>query len=200
VLYDIAKRPLLIFASCLVLFHLANSAMLPLMAGILTRRSGEWATVLIAACIVVPQIVAALAAPRIGRQAQEFGRRPLFLLGFLMLPIRGVLFAFAFTHDATILVVVQMLDGVSAAVLAVMVPLVIADVTRGTGHFNLAQGAVGSAIGIGASFSTTIAGYITDHFSGRTAFLVLASIAAIGLALAWAFMPETKPTEDENGD
>ena len=81
------------------------------------------------------------------------------------------------------LVAVQALDGISAAVLGVMVPLVIADVTRGTGHFNLAQGVVGTGVGIGASISTTFAGYLSDHFGGSAAFLTLAGLAAMGFWL-----------------
>jgi len=90
------------------------------------------------------------------------------------------------------LVAVQLLDGVSAAALGVMVPLIVADVTRGTGRFNLALGFIGSAVGIGASASTTLAGYLSDHFGSAVAFFGLAGIAAAGVALALAALPETK--------
>jgi MFS family permease len=89
------------------------------------------------------------------------------------------------------LVAVQILDGISAAALAVMVPLIIADATRGTGHFNLAQGTVGSAVGIGASLSTILAGYTYDHFGMVSAFLSLAGVAAAGFIAVLAVMPET---------
>ena len=154
--------PLLIFASCLLLFYLANAAMLPLMGSVVTMRSARWATVLIAACIVVPQLVVAVSSPWIGRRAQIWGRRPLLLIGFAALPIRGILFASVTNPE--LLVIVQLLDGVTAAVFSVLVPLVVADLTRGTGHFNLGQGLVGTFIGIGASLSATLAGYISDHF------------------------------------
>ena len=87
------NRPLLIFAGCLLLFHLANAAMLPLVGSVVTMRSSQWATVIIAACIVVPQLVVAALSPWVGRQAQIWGRRPLLLIGFAALPIRGLLFA-----------------------------------------------------------------------------------------------------------
>ena len=90
----------------------------------------------------------------------------------------------------------QLLDGVTAAVFSVMVPLVVADLTRGTGHFNLGQGIVGTSTGIGASLSATLAGYISDHFGSPSAFLGLAAIALVGLALVWLLMPETRPAED----
>src|SRR5206468_1991773 len=91
------------------------------------------------------------------------------------------------------LVGVQLLDGITASALGVTVPLMIADLTRGTGRFNLVQGVVGTAVGIGASISPTLAGYLTDHFGSNTAFLGLAMIASIALVGVWALMPETRP-------
>jgi MFS family permease len=184
------KRPLLILAGCALLFHLANAAMLPLMGSVLTMRSSEWATVLIAACIVVPQLVVAAISPWVGHHAQLWGRRPFLLLAFASLAIRGLLFATI--TDPYLLVAVQVFDGITAAALGVMVPLMVADITRGTGRFNLAQGIVGTAVGIGASISPTLAGYLTDHFGGSVAFLALAMIAATAFASVWALMPETR--------
>jgi hypothetical protein len=185
-----SDRRLLALAGCVLLFHLANAAMLPLMGGVVTTRSAQWATVLIAACIIVPQIAVAIFSPWVGRQAQAWGRRPILLAGFAALCIRGILFAAVANPYA--LVAVQLLDGVSAAALGVMVPLIVADVTRGTGRFNLALGFIGSAVGIGASASTTLAGYLSDHFGSAVAFFGLAGIAAAGVALAFAALPETK--------
>jgi predicted MFS family arabinose efflux permease len=184
------NRPLLIFAGCLLLFHLANSAMLPLIGSVVTMRSTHWATVIIAACIVVPQLVVASLSPWVGTWAQIWGRRPLLLIGFAALPIRGLLFATV--SDPSLLLAVQILDGVTAAVFAVLVPLVVADLTRGTGHFNLGQGILGTATGIGASLSATLAGYVTDRFSSAAAFSSLAVIAFAGLTLVWLLMPETR--------
>ena len=187
----VRKRPLFILAGCALMFHLANASMLPLMGSVVTMRSSEWATVVIAACIVVPQLVVAAISPWVGHQAQVWGRRPFLLLAFTALPIRGVLFALV--TDPYVLVIVQVLDGLTAAALGIMVPLMIADLTRGTGRFNLAQGIVGTAVGIGASISPTLAGYLADYFSSGVAFLGLAAIATAGLAGVWAFMPETRP-------
>ena len=185
------NRPLLILAGCALLFHLGNAATLPLMGSLLTTRSGNLATALIAACIVVPQLVVAAFAPWVGRHAEQWGRRPLLLLGFAALPLRGVLFATV--TDPFLLVAVQLLDGISAAALGVLVPLVIADATRGTGRFNLAQGVVGSAVGIGASLSTTLAGYVSDTLGSSAAFFGLAVLGFAGLVLVWASLPETRP-------
>ena len=129
-------------------------------------------------------------SPWVGTRAQLWGRRPLLLIGFAALPIRGLLFATV--TNPSLLVVVQVLDGVTAAVFAVMVPLIIADLTRGTGHFNLGQGIVGTATGIGASLSATLAGYVSDHFGSPAAFAGLAAIAVVGLAAVWLLMPETR--------
>jgi predicted MFS family arabinose efflux permease len=192
-----ANRPLLLFAICIALFHLANAAMLPLVSGMITMRSSDWATVLVAACIVVPQLVVAAFSPLVGRQARNWGRRPLLLLAFAVLPVRGVLIAMV-THPF-LLSLVQALDGISAAVLGVLVPVVVADLTRNTGRFNLAQGVVGTGVGIGAALSTTIAGYLADRFGGQIALLSLSGAGACGFLLLVMVMPETRPTDDEEG-
>ena len=87
----------------------------------------------------------------------------------------------------------QVFDGVTAAVFSVMVPLIVADVACGSGHFNLAQGIVGTATGIGASLSTVLAGYASDKFGSSFAFAGLATVAVAGLAVIWLAMPETRP-------
>ncbi|HEY6601644.1 MAG TPA: MFS transporter [Xanthobacteraceae bacterium] len=186
-------RRLLIFAACILLFQLANAAMLPLMGGILTLRASEWATTLIGACILGPQLVVAGFAPWVGRVADSWGRRPLLFLCFAALAARGVLFAFV--TNPYLVVAVQLLDGVCAAVLGVILPLVVADITRGTGRFNLGLGIVGSAVGIGAALSTTLAGYAMDHFGSSVAFFSLAFIAACGLILVGLLLPETRPRQ-----
>jgi predicted MFS family arabinose efflux permease len=190
----LTNRSLLIFAACVTVFQLANAAMLPLMASVITMRSSALATILVAAAIVVPQLVVAVFSPSVGRWAQRWGRRPILLMGLVALPIRGLLFMVVV--DPRLLVAVQVLDGICAAVFAVLVPLVVADITRGTGRFNLAQGIVGTGIGIGASLSTTLAGWMSDRLGSSAAFLGLACIGAAGLLLAWLLMPETMERKD----
>ena len=188
------NKPLLIFGGCLVLFHLANGAMLPLMASVVTMHSREWATVLIAACIVAPQLLVAVLSPWIGRQAETWGRWPLLLVGFGALAIRGAFFVFV--RSPYLLVPVQLLDGISGAVMGVMLPLVVADTTRGTGHFNAALGVVGTAGAIGAALSTTLAGYLSDGFGNAAAFSCLAAIAVASAAMVAGLMPETRPARE----
>jgi MFS family permease len=184
------NRPLIIFAACVVMFHLANAAMLPLAASMLTLRSTQAATIVVAAAMVVPQFTVTVLSPFVGHLATRWGRRPLLIIGFGALALRGLLFALI--EQPGLLVLVQVLDGASAAALGVLVPLTIADLTRNSGHFNLAQGTVGCAMGIGASISTTLTGYVADSFGSYTAFSMLAVLAAAGLLLVAAAMPETR--------
>ena len=185
-------RVLIGFAATIVLFQLANAAMLPILAGILAKRDPETAALVLSICILVPQFVVVAIAPWIGVTAQSWGRRPLLLLTFVALSVRGAIFAV--TSDPYLLVAAQLLDGISAASLGVLVPLIIADVTRGSGHFNFAQGLIGAAVGIGASFSTTLAGFIADTSGAAIAFLLLACIGVAGLLFVFALMPETRGT------
>jgi MFS family permease len=143
--------------------------------------------------IVFPQILVALLAPWAGRTANIWGRRPLLLLGLGVVPIRSL--AFATTTDPVLLVAVQALDGITGATLGVLTALVIADVTKGSGRFNLAQGAVGTLSGIGAALSTSISGFAVEAFGQTAGFLGVAAVALTSVAILWAFMPETKPPQ-----
>ena len=187
----LSDRRLLVFAGCILLFQLANAAMLPLMGGMLALRCGDWAASFIGACTVVPQLVVVGIAPFVGRAANAWGRRPLLILCFAALAARGALFAVI--RDPGVVIAVQALDGISAAVLGVLVPLVVADIMGGSGRFNLALGIVGTAVGIGAAMSTTLAGYAMDHLGGLLTFSLLASVAVCGLSLVWFMLPETRP-------
>jgi predicted MFS family arabinose efflux permease len=187
------NRPLMDFALVLLLFQFANAAVLPLLGGIITMQSSTSAPAVIAACMVVPQIVVATLSPAIGARAQTWGRRPLLLIGIGALVLRTLLFAVI--HDPHVLVLIQILDGISASVFGVLVPLIVVDVTYGSGHFNVAQGIVGTATGIGASVSMLFAGYIADRAGGSASFLALAVVAAIGFSFVWFVMPETRPRQ-----
>jgi MFS family permease len=182
-------RRLLVFAVGIALFNLANAAMLPLVAGELTRRAGSSANLVIAACIIAPQALVAVLSPLVGRKADRWGRRPLLLLGFAALPVRGALLAVANAAPAAV-VLVQTLDGISAAVIGVLLPLVAADLTRATGRFNLCMGFLGLAAGVGATLSTTLSGLVIDEAGPRTALLALAAVGTAGVA-ALAALPET---------
>ena len=184
------NRRLMIFAVCMVLFQFANASMLPLAADILAYEGGRKAAPFLAALIIVPQLIVAFLAPWVGRQAERHGRKPLLLIGLAALPIRAVLFAL--TSNPFALMVIQVLDGITGAVLGVTTALVIADVTKGSGRFNLAQGVFGTMMGGGASLSTALSGVIVSHFGRSAGFVSLAGEALVALVTLAVFLPETK--------
>ncbi len=192
-------RILLIFLVCAFLFHFANAAMLPQLGEMLSHGARATAAPLMSACIVVTQLIIMCFAPAIGRFATLHGRKPLLLVGFGALPIRAVLYTL--THNTEILIAIQILDGIANAIFVVVSILVVADRTRGTGRFNLAQGSLATAVGIGAALSNTFGGELIQHFSYRVSFLSLGAIAALAFVLLWTAIPETlsvKNKPDEN--
>ncbi len=185
---------LLVFAGCIFLFQLANASMLPLVGETLARSEGRDSSLLLSAVIVIPQLIVALLAPMAGHYADTWGRRPLLLIGFCVLPIRAVLFA-CFTSPA-LFIAAQVLDGLSGATLGVLTALIVADLTTRTGRFNLAQGFVGTFSGIGASLSTTAWGFVVENLGRSFGFLGMAAVALAAVVMIWALMPETKPLTD----
>jgi MFS family permease len=186
------KSPgLLVLALCLFLFQLGNASMLPLAGESLIYQGESRSSLIVSALIVLPQIVVAATAPWVGRQANNWGRRPLLLIGLGALPIRALLFALIPEPQA--LLAFQLLDGVSGAVVGVLTTLVVADLTNGTGRFNLAQGLVGTASGVGASLSTALFGVIAVSFGRTVVFLSIAAVALVAVLVLWFLMPETRP-------
>ena len=192
------KRALTAFALCIFLFQAANAAMLPLVGSEMTLLSVQWASVLIAVSIVVPQLVAAAIAPSVGRLAASLGRRPVLLAGFAVLPLRAILLTFY--RDPASIIVVQALDGLSGAALGVLVPLVLADISRGTGHFNLAQGLLATATGLGAATSTAVAGYLATRFGVTAACAALAVAAVCAFVAVLIAMEETMPRSEGSAE
>jgi MFS family permease len=187
------SRPLLIFGLCVMLFHLANAALLPLVGQKLAAAYPEEATAMMSACIVAAQAVMLPIALLVGRTADSWGRKPLFLAGFAILPVRAVLYTFS--DNSFWLIGVQLLDGVGAGVFGALTPLVIADIMRGTGRYNLALGAIATMQGIGASLSGLAAGVIVDHFGYTATFLALGATALVAVIVFAIWMPETAEQE-----
>jgi MFS family permease len=187
------NRSLLTFAGCEFLFQMGNASMLPLAGEALVYSREAFSSLIVSALIIVPQMIVALMASWVGRRANTWGRRPLLLIGFAALPIRALVFAW--TTSPMVLIAAQILDGVSGTMLGVLTALVIADLTRGTGRFSLAQGLVGTMSGIGASFSTTLTGLVAGSFGRAAGFLSIAAVALVALLLLWLQMPETNPRE-----
>jgi MFS family permease len=187
----LGDRVLLVFMVCAFFFHFANAAMLPQLGEMLAKGKSATAAPFMSACIVVTQVVIMCSAAAIGRYANVHGRKPLLLLGFGVLPFRALLYTL--THNTTGLIAIQLLDGIANAIFGVVSILVVADRTRGTGRFNLVQGALATAVGLGAALSTSFGGKLIQHYSFRASFLALGAVATIALALLWAGVPETLP-------
>jgi MFS family permease len=187
----LTDRRLLIFCGCVGLFQFANAAMLPVAAVGVTEQAGAFSTLLIAGGLIGPQLLTALLSPQAGRAAERWGRRPVLLIGFGALPVRALLFA-AVTNPHVFLLI-QLVDGIGAAVFGVLLPLVVADISEDSGHYTLALGVVGLAVGGGATLSTGVAGTVADWFGGPAAFLMLAAIGFCAMLLVGTLMPETKP-------
>jgi len=184
-------RPLLIFAVATVLFHFSNAAMLPLVGQKLALANPALGTTLMSACIVAAQLVMVPVAIIVGKKADVWGRKPIFAVALAVLAFRGAMYPMS---DAPAwLVGVQLLDGIGAGIFGAMFPLVAADLTRGTGHFNVSQGAIATAAGLGAALSTAVAGLIVVSAGYSAAFYFLAAVAGGGLLLFCLWMPETAP-------
>ena len=183
-------RTLVLFLVCAVMFHFANAAMLPLLGEMLAKGRGRSSMLFMSACVVTTQLVVTFLASWSGRKAGTWGRKPLLLIAFAILPLRAVLYTL--TANTALLVAIQIMDGIAAAIFGVVSVLVIADLTRGTGRFNLTLGAIATAVGIGAALSQVVAGSIVHHMGFRAGFLFLAAVALAAFAILYLFMPETR--------
>jgi len=187
-------RPLLVFAICVLLFHLSNAAMLPLVGQKLALQDKNMGTSLMSACIVAAQLVMVPFAMLVGAKADRWGHKRFFLAALLILPLRGALYTLS--DNPFWLVGVQLLDGVGAGIFGAIFPIIIADLMRNTGRFNVAQGAVITAQSIGAALSTTLAGFVVVGAGYSAAFIALGVVAAIGAAVCFVALPETRQIAD----
>ena len=183
-------RPLLIFAVCVTLFHLSNAAMLPLVGQKLALQDKNLGTSLMSACIIAAQVVMVPMAMLVGARADRWGHKRFFLAALLILPVRGVLYTLS--DNKAWLVGVQLLDGVGAGIFGAIFPVIVADLMRNTGRFNVAQGAVITAQSSGAALSTTLAGLVVVNGGYSAAFLTLGAVAAVGSVVCWFALPETQ--------
>ncbi|NUT87352.1 MFS transporter [Pseudomonas corrugata] len=186
----LSNRPLCLFAVCCALFHLANAAMLPLVSQKLALVNLQMATPLTSACIVAAQLVMVPMAILVGAKADRWGRKPLLLVGFLILPLRGLLYVVS--NDPYWLVAVQLLDGVGAGIFGALFPVVVKDLTQGTGRFNVSLGALSAVFGLGAALSPGLAGWVVHSAGYDAAFVTLAAVAGVAFLLLLLAMPETR--------
>jgi MFS family permease len=189
-------RRLLIFAAAMVTFHLANAAMLPLVGQVLALQNKDVGTALMATCVVAAQAVMVPMAYLAGAKADSWGRKPIFLVAFAFLTARG--FLYTLSDNPYWLVGVQVLDGVGAGIFGALFPLVVQDLTHGSGRFNVSLGALTATWGVGAALSNVIAGWIVVVAGYHAAFISLGVVAAAGLTLYASAMPETGPNAATN--
>jgi MFS family permease len=187
----LTSRSLLVFAGCGALFHMANATMLGLVVQRAAVSDPAGAVPLAAASMVIAQAAMVVTASLAGARTDAWGRRAFFLVAFLALAVRGMLYTLS--ADPTWTVAVQVLDGIGVGVFGALFPVVVADLTNGAGHFNAAQGGVGTVHGIGGLIGGPLGAACVMWAGYDTAFLVLAAIAAVGAMAFWRLMPETHP-------
>ena len=188
---DVVLDPcLLIFSTCIGLFFLGNAALFPLAAASIARTGWQGTELVVAAGIIVPQLIAAALSPRIGRLAQTLGRRRVLLAGFAAMVVRALLLAL--DGSPWLMIAFQALDGISAAVIGVLIPLTVADITHHRGRFNLAMGVVGLFMGVGSAASTTIGGAIAQRWGDPAAFVAMGLAGLLASLVAWTALPETR--------
>jgi len=190
------NRNLLVFAVCVMLFQFFNSSLLPVVGQNLGHNSGATSPLYMAAMLAVPQLVVALLAPWIGYWSELRGRKLLLIAGFGFAVLRALLFAV--TASPAAMVVIQILDGITGAIVTVLTILVITDLTSGTGRFNLAQGIFGALTGVSAAIGAGVFGFVAYRFGDLSALLAMAGGIAAGMALLYAALPETKPAKYED--
>ena len=189
----LAYRRLLVFAVAAALFHFANAPMLPLLAQKLSLAEPGFESGVTALAIIVAQL-ATIATTFLLARADAIGRRPLLILAFSALPLRGALCVFV--NDPGWLFAVQILDGVGAGFFEALLPLILADLMSGTAHYSLARGFVGAIQGFGGSASQIVAGHLVATRGYPSAFLGLAVVATAALVIILVAMPETRPLVD----
>ena len=185
------KADLLIFLVSVILFHFGNAAMLPMAGQVLVRTHPGADISALSACIISAQLVMVGVAAVVGWALRRgIGKKTIFLVAFAILPVRGILFSF--TDSPILVVAIQMLDGVAAGIFGVISVVIAADLMRGTGRFNFAQGLVALSTGLGAGLSNFATGFIVQAFGYPAGFLTLSAIAIAALMFFMLFMPKTE--------
>jgi MFS family permease len=189
------KRDLKVFIVSVMLFHFGNAAMLPLAGQVIAKVHPGMDVIALSACVIAAQLVMVAVAAGVGHALRRgIGRKSIFLVALAVLPVRGVLFSMTSSPYAVVLI--QLLDGIAAGIFGVIGVVIASDVMRGTGRFNLAQGLMALAVGIGAALSNVTGGYVVEKFGFASGFLTLAAISVFALVFFAVFMPETRRDDD----
>lgn len=173
---------LLVLALALALFQLGNGGMLTLLGQKLVHTTSD-PTAWTARYVMVAQLVMVPVALMAGALADRRGRRQLLLAACLVLPVRAALSAFV--DDPVWLILAEVLDGVASGIIGVAVPVVVADLTWGSGRTQTALGCVNAVQGAGGALSAWYGGLAQGWFGWSGAFLALGAAGLGALALVW---------------
>jgi MFS family permease len=196
----VRDKRLLTFLAVVILFHMANSPMLPLAGQEIAKQAGKASSIYMTGCIVLSQMAMVAVSYRAGKLAGSLGRKPVYVAGFSVLALRGI--AFSMAHQPSAIIGIEILDGIGTAISGIVTIVTAADLAKGTGRFNLLQGAIQTTVSGGAFLGNLCAGFVAKSYGYPAAFLLLSSVALAGLAFYSAFMPETndaRTTESELG-
>lgn len=190
----LSDRKLRNFGLAVVFFYGANAVLQPLVSQELIGSQENVASgtsVYVSGCIVLSQLVMIPIVGWVGKNVDRYGSKPLSLIAFGTILLRALLCTLS--KDPWYLVAVQGLDGIASGIFTVLIVVTVADLTQGTGRFNLAQGMVQTLVGVGSAFSNLAISFLAKAFGYNVGFLAIGVIAAIGLGWYWFAVPETKP-------
>ena len=201
-------QDLIIFTAVIFFFNLSNASVLPLVMQSLSLKDPQAGILLSALCIVIAQACMAFLAKLCGDYSPLWGRKNLFLIGLVSLPIRCFLLCGLVAHQDTLadedengsvvlkalILSTQILDSVGAGILGTLYILITNDISIGTGRFSLMLGTTTGAMCLGG----TVSGYLGNSWAGDygypTAFKYLGFTSLIPMFLYAIFVPETLPT------
>jgi MFS family permease len=177
----------LVLLAATALFHLANAPVMPFLGAYIKKLGGN--DVQVAAVVLVAQAVMIPVALAAGWLCDRWGRKWVFAIGFIALPVR--IFLYSLTENPWGLVALQALDGIGAGIYGVVIVAMCADLTKGKGGFNALSGMIATALAIGGVIGPLGAGFLAEHLGYNGFFYVFAGIAVVAATLFLTLMPET---------
>jgi predicted MFS family arabinose efflux permease len=184
-----SNRNIAFFTVAMCLWNVANGAMLPLLGQKLGVDDVRHSALYLSICITIAQAVMIAVAPLASKLAER-GRKRLFLVAFLLVPVRALLFAVIDNKYA--LISLQVIDGLGAGIYGVLLIVMMADLGRGTGHFNLLQGTTYSAVGLGMALSNVLGGFVVKQAGYSAAFMTLAGVGTLATVFFGYFVQEPR--------
>ncbi len=184
-----SNRNIACFTIAMCLWNVANGSMLPLLGQKLGADDVKHSALYLSICITIAQAVMIAIAPLASRMAER-GRKRLFLVAFLLVPVRALLFSLIDNKYA--LISLQVIDGLGAGIYGVLLIVMMADLGKGTGHFNLLQGTTYAAIGLGMALSYVLGGFVVKQAGYPAAFATLAGVGLLATLFFAIFVKEPR--------